>query len=48
VPRELADLLAAALDRDPLSRPTASDLAHGLEPLVAALPRRLVLGRAAR
>jgi serine/threonine protein kinase len=46
VPPTLADLLRAALDRDPLSRPTAADLATGLEPLVAALPRRLVLGRA--
>ncbi len=45
VPRALADLLRAALDRDPLSRPTAADIATGLEPLVAALPRRLVLGR---
>jgi serine/threonine protein kinase len=46
VPRELADLLRAALARDPSARPTAADLARGLEPLVAALPRRLVLGRA--
>jgi serine/threonine protein kinase len=46
VPRVLADLLRAALDRDPLARPTAAELATGLEPLVAALPRRLVLGRA--
>jgi serine/threonine protein kinase len=45
VPHELADLLRAALARDPADRPTAAELAHGLEPLVAALPRRFVLGR---
>jgi serine/threonine protein kinase len=45
VPRELADLLRTALARDAASRPTAAELAAGLEPLVAGLPRRLVLGR---
>ena len=45
VPRPLAALLRSALDRDPAGRPTAAELAHGLEPLVAALPHRLVLGR---
>jgi eukaryotic-like serine/threonine-protein kinase len=45
VPPALASLLAAALSRDPSARPTAAELAAGLEPLVAALPRRLVLGR---
>jgi eukaryotic-like serine/threonine-protein kinase len=45
VPRELASLLGAALARDPLERPTAAELAAGLEPLVAGLPRRMVLGR---
>jgi serine/threonine protein kinase len=45
VPRELASLLAAALARDPAARPTAADFAAGLEPLVTAMPRRLVLGR---
>jgi serine/threonine protein kinase len=45
VPRELAALLRAALARDPAARPTAAEFAAGLEPLVAALPRRLVLGR---
>ncbi|MGZ8647630.1 MAG: serine/threonine-protein kinase [Solirubrobacteraceae bacterium] len=38
--RALAALLGAGLDPDPLSRPTAAELAGGLEPLVAALPRR--------
>jgi len=45
VPEPLADLLAAALSRDAAVRPTAAQLAAGLEPLVAGLPRRLVLGR---
>jgi serine/threonine protein kinase len=44
-PRALADLLEAALAFDPAARPTAAELAMGLEPLVAALPRRMVLGR---
>ncbi len=44
VPRELADLLHAALARRAADRPTAAELAAGLEPLVAALPRG-VLGR---
>jgi serine/threonine protein kinase len=45
VPSSLADLLFAALAREPAARPTAAELAGGLEPLVAGLPRRLVLGR---
>ena len=45
VPHELAALLRAALARDPAERPSASELAHGLEPLVAALPQRMTLGR---
>jgi eukaryotic-like serine/threonine-protein kinase len=45
VPRALAELLEAALAREAGARPTAAELAAGLEPLVAALPRRLVLGR---
>jgi serine/threonine protein kinase len=44
-PRRLADLLRAGLARDPGDRPTAAELAAGLEPLVAELPRRMVLGR---
>jgi eukaryotic-like serine/threonine-protein kinase len=47
VPGELALLLRAALARRAADRPTAAELAAGLEPLVAALPR-LVLGRRAR
>jgi serine/threonine protein kinase len=45
VPHALTSLLGAALARDPAARPTAAEFAAGLEPLVAALPHRLVLGR---
>jgi serine/threonine protein kinase len=45
VPPPLVDLLRAGLSRDPLARPTAAEFASRLEPLVAALPRRMVLGR---
>jgi serine/threonine protein kinase len=45
VPRGLASLLRAGLARDPAARPTAAEFAAGLEPLVAAMPHRLVLGR---
>jgi serine/threonine protein kinase len=38
-PSTLAALLRAALAADPPARPTAAELASGLEPLVAALPR---------
>ena len=40
VPGALADVLHAGLDPEPPARPTAAELAGGLEPLVAALPRR--------
>jgi serine/threonine protein kinase len=43
-PPALADAIAAGLDPDPASRPTARELAEALEPLVAALPR-VTLGR---
>jgi serine/threonine protein kinase len=45
VPRELSRLLSAALARDPAARPSAAEFAGALEPLVAGLPQRLVLGR---
>ena len=45
VPSVLSDLLLAGLARDPAARPTAAEFAAGLEPLVAGLPERLVLGR---
>jgi serine/threonine protein kinase len=44
-PRELAAVVSAGLDPDPASRPTAFAFASALEPLVAALPRRMTLGR---
>jgi serine/threonine protein kinase len=44
-PPELRALLEAALAFDPAARPTAAELALALEPLVAALPRKMVLGR---
>ena len=46
-PEPLAVALLAGLDPDPAARPTARDLAIALEPLVAALPRRMTLGRQA-
>jgi serine/threonine protein kinase len=45
VPPELSDAVLATLARDPAQRPTAAELAESLQPLVAALPRKLVLGR---
>jgi serine/threonine protein kinase len=39
-PPALAGLLEAALAADPADRPSAAELAAGLEPLVVALPRR--------
>ena len=44
-PPELVELLGSALAKDPAERPTAAELATGLEPLVAALPHKLALGR---
>jgi serine/threonine protein kinase len=44
-PRELAGVVLAGLDPDPAARPVAAELARALEPLVAALPQRLTLGR---
>jgi eukaryotic-like serine/threonine-protein kinase len=40
-PPELRELLLAALVKDPDERPTAAELAVALEPLVAALPRKV-------
>jgi eukaryotic-like serine/threonine-protein kinase len=44
-PAALREILAAGLDPDPAGRPTAADVAYALEPLVAAQPRKLTLGR---
>jgi serine/threonine protein kinase len=45
VPAPLADLLLAGLAADPDHRPTAAEFALALQPLVAALPRRMVLAK---
>ena len=45
VPPAIASLILRCLARDPQERPSARDLAEGLEPLVALLPRRPVLNR---
>ena len=44
-PAALAQLIERSLRKDPAERPTAAELALGLEPLVAALPRKMALGR---
>jgi serine/threonine-protein kinase len=44
-PGAIADLVDRCLRRDPRERPTARDLNDRLEPLVAALPHRVVLNR---
>jgi serine/threonine protein kinase len=44
-PPELSELIVAAMEPDPLQRPSAAKLAVRLEPLVDALPRRMTLGR---
>ena len=44
-PPALAELLEAGLRKDPDDRPTAAELAMGLEPLVAELPRRITATR---
>jgi eukaryotic-like serine/threonine-protein kinase len=44
-PDGLADLIAGCLRRRPEDRISATELVDRLQPLVAALPRRLVLGR---
>jgi serine/threonine protein kinase len=44
-PAALAELLAAMLAFDPADRPTAAEVAGALEPVVADLPRRLILTR---
>jgi serine/threonine protein kinase len=45
VPRALAEPIMAALAPAPADRPAAAELARALEPLVAGLPQRMVLGR---
>jgi serine/threonine protein kinase len=45
VPQELRLLIEATLRPSPEERPSASEMALALQPLVAALPRRLVIGK---
>jgi eukaryotic-like serine/threonine-protein kinase len=47
-PAPLAELLHAMLEPQPGDRPTAAEVVRALEPVVAELPRRLVLGRRGR
>jgi serine/threonine protein kinase len=44
-PEPLRDLIGRSLRKRPQERPTAAEVATGLEPLVAALPRKLAFGR---
>jgi len=45
VPGALSDAILSCLEKDPLARPTAAELATRLQPLVAELPSKLVFGR---
>lgn len=45
VPADLARLIERMLAHDPGARPRAADVAEELEPLVAALPRKMTFGR---
>jgi serine/threonine-protein kinase len=45
VPAALEDLVWSCLRIEPELRPTASELSAGLEPFVAAIPKRPVLSR---
>jgi hypothetical protein len=45
VPQPLSDAILSCLEKDPAKRPTAGELAMMLQPLVAELPAKLVLGR---
>jgi serine/threonine protein kinase len=45
VPHALSEAILSCLKKDPAERPTAAELAIMLQPLVAELPSKLVLGR---
>ena len=45
VPRRLAEIVESCLAPEPEARPTARDVAEALEPLVAMLPKRPIIGR---
>lgn len=45
VPGELGSLILEMLDRDPARRPSCAEVVERLQPLVAALPRKMTLSR---
>jgi serine/threonine protein kinase len=45
VPEELGSLILELLDRDPAGRPSCAEAVERLQPLVAALPRKMTLSR---
>ena len=45
LPQSLRELIAALLEKDPHARPTCGEAVERLEPLIAELPRKMVLGR---
>jgi hypothetical protein len=45
LPAGVTELIGACLEKRPGDRISAAELVDGLEPLVATLPRKLVLGR---
>lgn len=45
VPEELSSVILETLDRDPAGRPTCAEVVERLQPLVAALPRKMTLSR---
>jgi eukaryotic-like serine/threonine-protein kinase len=45
IPAELSTLITETLERDPAKRPTCAELVERLQPLVAALPRKMTLAR---
>ena len=44
-PAPLREVIGAALEKDPDARPTASEFAEALQPVLASLPERMTLGR---
>lgn len=45
LPEELSALILLTLERDPARRPSCAELVERLQPLVAALPRKMTLAR---
>jgi serine/threonine protein kinase len=45
LPEELSALILETLERDPAKRPSCAELVERLQPLVAALPRKMTLAR---